>query len=102
MINIEFDYNKEITIIQAKTKDKFKDVINKYIQKSFLDLNFLSFLTNDKEINPENEVEKIMNEKNKEYKYLRVIVQVIDKSKEIICPECQESCKLRINNFKLE
>lgn len=41
MINIEFDYNKEITIIQAKTKDKFKDVINKYIQKSFLDLNFL-------------------------------------------------------------
>ena len=102
MINIEFDYNKEITIIQAKTKDKFKDVINKYIQKSFLDLNFLSFLTNDKEINPENEVEKIMNEKNKEYKYLRVIVQVIDKSKEIICPECQEPCKLRINNFKLE
>jgi len=43
-----------------------------------------------------------MNEKNKEYKYLRVIVQVIDKSKEIICPECQEPCKLRINNFKLE
>ena len=102
MINIEFNFNNEITIIQAKVKDKFKDVINKYLQKSLLDPNFLSFLANNKEINPEEEIEKIMNEKNKEYKYLTIIVQVIDKSKEIICPGCQEPCRIEVYNYKLK
>lgn len=102
MINIEFEYNKKITIIEAKVDDKFKDVINKYLQKSLLDSKFLSFLVHGKEKNQEETIEKILEEKDKIYKYLKVIVQDFVQSKDIICPQCHEPCMIKINNFKIE
>ena len=102
MINIEFEYNKKITIIEAKVEDKFKDVINKYLQKSLLDSKFLSFLVHGKEKNQEETIEKILEEKDKIYKYLKVIVQDFVQSKDIICPQCHEPCRIKINNFKIE
>ena len=53
MIQIEFDYNQHYVTIQANLNDKFKDVIDKYIQKSLLDPSSLYFLANGKQINPE-------------------------------------------------
>lgn len=102
MINIEFEYNKKITIIEAKVEDKFNDVINKYLQKSLLDSKFLSFLVHGKEKNQEETIEKILEEKDKIYKYLKVIVQDFVQSKDIICPQCHEPCRIKINNFKIE
>ena len=46
--------------------DKFKDVIDKYIQKSFLDPSSLYFLINGKQINPEETVQKQMSDMNKQ------------------------------------
>ena len=34
MLEVEFDYAQKITVIQAKIEDKFKEVINKYYQKT--------------------------------------------------------------------
>ena len=48
MAQIEFNYNQNLTIIQANLNDKFKDVINKYLQKSSLDSNKVFFLANGK------------------------------------------------------
>ena len=42
-MEIEFNYNQIITVIQANLIDKFKDVINKYTQKALLDPDNLCF-----------------------------------------------------------
>lgn len=34
MIKIEFDFNSEITIIQADLNESFKDIVDKYLQKT--------------------------------------------------------------------
>ena len=78
MIQIEFDYNQHYTKIQANLKDKFKDVIDKYIQKSLLDPSSLYFLANGKQINPEETVEKQMSDINKQNQNLKVLVQLIE------------------------
>ena len=112
MIEIEFNYTQHYTTIQANLNDKFKDVINKYLQKSLLNPTSIFFLANGKKINPEETVEKQMNNTNKQNKILKVLVQLIEdentekqviiKSKEIICPQCQEPCRIKTNNFNLE
>ena len=51
MINIEFDYNQEKILIQAKSNDIFRDVINKYLQKTLLNPNNTYFFANGKQIN---------------------------------------------------
>ena len=58
MVEIEFDFNQQITVIQAKLDEPFKNVINKYLQKSLLDSNNVFFFANGRQINPEEKVEK--------------------------------------------
>jgi len=58
MIEIEFNYNQHYITVQANWNDKFKDVINKYLQKSLLNPTSIFFLANGKKINPEESVEK--------------------------------------------
>ena len=112
MIQIEFDYNQHYTKIQANLKDKFKDVIDKYIQKSLLDPSSLYFLANGKQINPEETVEQQMSDMNKQNQNFKVLVQLIedgntktqvfDKSKDIICPKCREPCRIKVEDFHLK
>ena len=77
MIEVEFDYNQNVTVIQAKLDVPFQDIINKYLQKSLLDSNSVYFLANGKQINPEQTVGSQMNELNKKNKKMKVLVQVI-------------------------
>ena len=99
MVQIEFDNNQMITKIQANLGDLFKDVINKYLAKSLISPENVSFFANGSIINPNLTVEKQMNNLDKDNKTMKVIVfvmkedddKVVIKSKEIICPECHES-----------
>ena len=112
MIDIEFNYNQQIIVIQAKLDDIFQDIINSYIQKSFLDPNSVYFLANGKQINPEQTVESQMNKLNKESKKMKILVYLIEggntiiqatiKSKDIICPICKELCRIKIENYKMK
>ena len=112
MIEIEFNYNQHYSTIQANLNARFEEVINKYIQKSYLNPSSIYFLANGKRINPKDTVEKQMNDMNKQNKNLKVLVQVIEdgntkkevieKSKDIICPKCLEPCRIKINDFNLE
>lgn len=57
MIQIEFDYNQQITVIQAKLDEPFKVAIDKYLQKVLLDPNNVFFIANGRQINPEDKIE---------------------------------------------
>jgi hypothetical protein len=98
MIQIEFDYNQQITVIQAKLDEPFKVAIDKYLQKVLLDPNNVFFIANGRQINPEDKIENQISQSNKENKKLKILVQLIErttiieqfaKSKDIICPECK-------------
>ena len=68
MVDIEFNYNQAITLIQARLDEPFQDVINRYIQKSLLDPSSVFYFANAKQINPANSVESHMNNLDKKTK----------------------------------
>ena len=110
MIEIVFDYNQQITNIQAKLDEPFKEAINKYFQKSLLEPNNTYFFANGRIINPEDKIENQISPLNKENKKCKVLVQLIErtnifnefvKSKDIICPSCYEPCRIKFENYQI-
>ena len=112
MVEVEFNFNQAITNIQAKLDDPFQDVIDKFMQKSLLQPGSVNFLTNGKVINPNESVESHMSNLNKKNKKMKIIVtmtendnqneeQVIAKSKDIICPQCKEPCRITTENSQI-
>ena len=112
MVEVEFDYNQQIMVLQAKFEDVFQDIINKYLLKSLLNPNSTYFIANGKQINPQETVGNQMNEMNKSIKKIKVLVQIIEEentnvqvtvqSKNIICPKCQEPCRISIDNYQVK
>ncbi len=81
MVEIEFDYNQRITVIQAKLDEPFQNLINKFFQKSLLQPGSVYFLTNGKHIdNPQNKVESFMSDLNKQNKMMPVLVKEIEEN----------------------
>ena len=112
MVEIEFDYNQQITVIQAELDELFQVVINKYLQKSLLDSKSIYFLTNGEQINPQQTVGNQMNKINKQNKKMKVLVQTFEEGntnvkvfsqiEKIICPSCHEPCRIKIENYQIK
>ena len=106
MIEIDFNYRQQIIVIQANLNEIFKDIINKYLQKSLLDSNNIFFIANGKQLNPEEKIGEQINLIDKENKKVIIlvediiegssIIQKLVKSKDIICPKCYEPCRINI------
>ena len=108
MVEIEFNFEHRITVIQANLDDTFQDVFNKYFQKSNIALNSVHFVANGIIINPEQKVRSQMNNINNNKIQVLVFLNdeeneenVITKSKDIICPKCFEPCRIKIDNYKI-
>ena len=82
MVEIEFDYNQDIIVIQAKLEDTFKEVIDKYCQKTLLDPNELYFIANGGQVMPEEKVKNLISIFNSQVK-LKVLVYLIQRSTKI-------------------
>ena len=113
MVEIEFEFNQNRTLIQANLNDTFEEIIKKYITKTKLELDKLYFLSNGDHTNNSEIIKNIMNESEKQKKRMKVLVCSKDilsmndsknliKSKEVICPICNESCKYKIENYKIK
>ena len=108
MAIIEFDLNQSVMPLQAKLEEPFKDVVKRYLIKSEIKPDTAYFLVNGN-CNPEGTVKSLMGLDKTSNNTLKVIVKLLEepnkeqkliKSKDIICPECYESCKLSIENGK--
>ena len=84
MVEIEFNFNQAITNIQAKLDDPFRDVIDKFLQKSLLQPGSVNFLANGKVINPNESVESHMSNLNKKNKKMKIIVTMTENNKQNI------------------
>ena len=110
MTDIEFFYKGSKTVIQCKEDEKMENNYKKFATKTGEDLNSLYFLYGGNKINEENTFEEIANEEDKKRKKMNILVceeevndskSYIIKSKEIICPKCNENCKINIEEFKI-
>ena len=120
MVEIEFDYLQIKTKIQVNMNDSFEIAAKKYVTKAQLDINKLSFLANGRVIKMNDIIENIMSQLEKQENKMKIIVVSINNTininnsnndeassaqiplNEVICPICNEPCKLEMKNYKIK
>jgi len=114
MIEVEFYYNGAKTIIQCKLNDKIKDIYQEYLNKINEDRNSIYFSYNgntENNFSEELTLQEMMNLEDEKRNKMNILVfnneikpeeKDIIKSKEIICPECGESIRFEIINYKIK
>ena len=109
MAEVEFIYNGININIPCNNNDKMKDICSKFINKAQIDKNSIYYLYNGDKINEELTFDKIVNDKN--INKIKILVYLINeelnknniiKSKNIICPECKENIRIKIEDFKIK
>ena len=116
---ITFYYQGNKINIQCKTDQKMKEILEKFANKYIIDINNLIFLYSAELLNLEDNpiFENLANREDKERNKMDIIVynrntnivnqnnaNDIDygkKSTNIICPICQENCRMSIINYKI-
>ena len=110
MVEVVFDFKQVKTVIQANLDDSFNTIVNKFINKTNLNINEIYFLSNGKNIQNKDIIKNIMNESERKNKRIIILVYSIDnnpgntniiKSNDIICPTCKELCKYDIIDHKI-
>ena len=113
MVELIFNYNQVQTLIQANLNDSFNSIIQKYVNKTKLDINNIYFVSDCKKISNNEKVKNIMNQTEKSIKRKIILVLSINstinndninmiKSKDIICPICKEICIYEIKDHKIK
>ena len=109
MIKIVFEFESQIISIQGNVSESFKIIISKFSQKTFLDTNEMEFYVNGQVIDPEKTVGNYLLKVNEETMKVIVIKKqkeenkdVIEQSKDIICPDCKEPCRINMNDYKIK
>jgi len=112
MAQVEFKYNGVNTTIQCLENQKFFEICNAFIIKSHLNENEINYFYDGKggsQFDKNLTFNEMANSLDKERKKMNVLVianeQEDDKklvrAKNIICPECGEDIKMKIEEFKI-
>ena len=112
MNQVEFNYNGQITIIQCNQDEKMKDICERFATKVGIDINTIYFLYSSEQLNKEKTFDQCINKEDKERNKMNILVydfqnnnensdKLFIKSKDIICPECGETGKINVNNYKI-
>ena len=114
MVEIEFDFKQSKTKIQANLDEPFQNILNKYKQKySFISSSFFFFYNGSQIIDPSIKIKNLINDMDKRNKKMKILVDNIEQnnidnnhnviqSKDIVCPECKEPCRIKIENYKIK
>ena len=109
-IEIEFNYQGQITNIQCNTQDNVNNIFQKFINKLNIDINLIYFLYSGNIIEGNSIIEKIINSTDKERIKMTLLVNnkedinnntMIIKPKDISCPKCGEISRINITDYKI-
>ena len=115
-IEVVFTYNGVNTTIQCEKNMKVKDIYQKFRNKVQAEDKVLYFMYNGKNIqNGELKLDDISNFEDKKRNKMNILVNELEgtqvqkkdqsecivKSKEIICPKCQENIKINIKDYNI-
>ena len=108
MAEVEFHYNGTYSTIPCNLKEKLKDIIKKFFDKEGITPGNKFFLYNGGTLNNEQlsfTFEQIANFVDKDRKKMTITIVDDDrdfrKLKNIICPECHESIRMDIKEYKI-
>ena len=109
MTKVEFNYKGNITTIQMNKDEKIKEILKKYADETKIDVNLVYFIySGNIIINEELSFEEISNNEDKIRNKINInaiekniISKEIIKPKEIICPKCNESIKMYIEDYNI-
>ena len=106
MVEIEFSYKQQITIVQCELNNKVKDIYNKFISKIGIDINLIYFIYSGNKINNnELTIDQLINVNDRSINKMKILVELINesnqeksliKSNDIICPICKEKARINI------
>ena len=111
-----FNFNAQKTLINLKENEKMKDICNKFLSRYEIDLDSVNFLYNGKLLNLDLTFRENANQIDLERGEMNILVylvyesnkksfknnNIIVRSKEIICPECDENCRISIKDYKVK
>ena len=105
----EFEYNGTKTLIQCNPDDKMKNICEKFAVKEAIDMSSIYFLYASNKVDYDLTYFQTVNSADKIRKQMNVLVLSNDNnkgpnkviSKEIICPKCRETSKLKLNDYKV-
>ena len=112
MTQAEFQYNGVSTIIQCQENQKMSEICNNFISKSHLNENEINYFYDGKggsKFNKNLTFKQMANAIDKKKKKMNILVMINEmpeekklvRAKNIICPECGESIKVKIKNYKI-
>ena len=110
MSKIRFNFKGMETIMQCNNEEKMEEICKRYAQIINLDIDNLIFIYSGNIINIELKYKEQINEEDKIRNEINILVYennktIINKKeiklKEIICPKCQESILMKINNYQI-
>ena len=96
--------------IKCNSKEKIKDLCQRFISQSGIDISKIDFLYKGKKIIQDLTFQKIANEKDIKNKIINIIIKEenninnkenLIKFKEIICPKCNENILMKIKDYKI-
>ena len=115
MAQVEFQYNGTNTIIQCQENQKMSEICTNFVTKAHINENEINYFYDGKggaEFNKNLTFNQMANSMDKIRKKMNILVisqddTIIDnnniiRSKNIICPECNEDIKMKINNYKID
>ena len=110
MANVIFNYKGKETIIQCNLNEKIKDILKRYTNKIEIYISKLYFIYNGNKINDNLILNEIINGEDKRRNTMNILVYENNeaiikenqiKSKEIICPKCNENILIKLNEYKI-
>jgi len=112
MAEVIFNYNGIFTVVQCKEDDLIKDITKCFCQKIKKDKSGLIFLYDGNKLNEESTFIQGANNIDKERKKMAILVSEINPDpepvkdiievKQILCPECGETIKIKIIDYKVK
>ena len=111
MTQLEFIFNGESIKVSCNFNDKMEDIFKKFIIKAQIEDKSVYYLYNGSKIDEKLELRDII--KNKNINEVKILANLIDElenkknnliieSKYIICPECKENIRIKIENYKIK
>ena len=104
----EFEYNGIKTLIQCNPDDKMQNICERFAKKVSIDINSIYFLYSSNKVNYDLTYIQTINSTDKKRNQMNILVfsnenKSPDKviSKDIICPECKETSKFKLNDYKV-
>ena len=111
MVEVQFELDQIKTTINGKLEEPFQNIINRYLNKTLQEPGSLYFISKGKPMNANESIGNQMNEQEKKDKRIIIYVMLIEKenkndiiikSKDIICNECKEPCRIKFENYKIK